>query len=199
MMSADWSAIRRRQTLGEVQNHVGQSQIPQPSSVFKKSGAGRASVAPGGVAGLGPAPRSSIAPQRFFRSSSGGNIAGEVGTGSMGSSLNSSQRDSLRNSRQSYAPQSSIKYILVLYCLLTKWTTIKYVYGWTTLFNWLPLSSWEYNAERSPSSERQDVHGELSAEYSRLLDFRELSYSHQYQDSPSSHSKRLCPHFQIPL
>ena len=109
-MSADWSAIRRRQTLGEVQNHVGTSQIPQPSSVFKKSGAGRASVAPGGLAGLGPAPRSSIAPQRFFRSSSGGNLAGETMGSSMGSSQSSSQRDSLRNSRQSYAPQTSLKY-----------------------------------------------------------------------------------------
>lgn len=113
-MSADWSAIRRRQTLGEVlSNTHGASQIPQPSSVFKKSAAGRASVAPGGLAGLGPAPppRSSLAPARFFRSSSGGNLASEAALGgSLGSSQASSQRESLRNSRQSYAPQQSIKY-----------------------------------------------------------------------------------------
>ena len=112
-MSADWSAIRRRQTLGEVQNQAAASQIPQPSSVFKKSAAGRASVAPGGLAGLGPAPppRSSLAPQRFFRSSSGGNLAGDaVASGSLSSSQTSSQRDSLRSSRQSYAPQNSFKY-----------------------------------------------------------------------------------------
>jgi hypothetical protein len=110
-MSADWSAIRRRQTLGEVQNHAAVSQIPQPSSVFKKSAAGRASVAPGGVASLGPAPpRSSLAPQRFFRSSSGGNSAGDaVSTGPLSSSQTSNQRESLRNSRQSYAPQASFK------------------------------------------------------------------------------------------
>src|SRR5437762_1196378 len=115
-MSADWSAIRRRQTLGEVQNHVAVSQIPQPSSVFKKSAAGRASVAPGGLTGLGPAPpRSSLAPQRFFRSSSSGNLVGDAAVaaaaaaavgGSLSSSQTGSQRDSLRNSRQSYAPQS---------------------------------------------------------------------------------------------
>jgi kinetochore protein NDC80 len=112
IMSADWSAIRRRQTLGEVQNHAAASQIPQPSSVFKKSAAGRASVAPGGLAGLGLAPpRSSLAPQRFFRSSSGGNVAGEAAAaGPLSSSQTSSQRDSLRNSRQSYAPQNSFKY-----------------------------------------------------------------------------------------
>jgi hypothetical protein len=107
-MSSDWS-VRRRQTLGEVLNHGAASQIPQPSSVFKKSAAGRASVAPGGLAGLGPAPpRPSLAPQRFFRSSSGGNLAGEA-AGTMASSQTSSQRESLRNSRQSYAPQQSIK------------------------------------------------------------------------------------------
>src|SRR5438045_2881360 len=107
-MSSDWSAIRRRQTLGEMQNHAVISQIPQPSSVFKKSGAGRASVAAGGPASLGHAapPRSSLAPQRFFRSSSGGNLAGET-AGSLSSSQTSSQRDSLRNSRQSYAAQQS--------------------------------------------------------------------------------------------
>lgn len=117
-MSADWSAIRRRQTLGEVlSNAPGASQIPQPSSVFKKSAAGRASVAPGGLAGLGPAPpRSSLAPARFFRSSSGGNLASEAAAapqlgGSLSSSQASSQRESLRNSRQSYAPQQSIKYL----------------------------------------------------------------------------------------
>jgi len=108
-MSADWSAIRRRQTLGEVQNHATASQIPQPSSVFKKSAAGRASVAPGGLAGLGPPPRSSLAPQRFVRSSSGGNLADSAAT--FGSSQSSSQRESLRNSRQSYAPQQSLKYV----------------------------------------------------------------------------------------
>jgi hypothetical protein len=112
-MSADWSAIRRRQTLGEVQNHAMASQIPQPSSVFKKSAAGRASVAPGSLAGLGPAPppRTSLAPQRFYRSSSGGNLASEAAIPSapMSSSQTSSQRDSLRNSRQSYAPQNSFK------------------------------------------------------------------------------------------
>ena len=110
-MSADWSAIKRRQTLAEVQNHATTaSQIPQPSSVFKKSGPGRASVAPGGL-GLQP-PRSSIAPQRFFRSSSGGNLAGDAAPamgGSLSSSAASSQRESLRNSRQSYAPQTSFK------------------------------------------------------------------------------------------
>jgi hypothetical protein len=106
-MSADWSAIRRRQTLAEVQNHANPSQIPQPASVLKKS-AGRTSVAPGG---LGPAPRSSLAPQRFFRSSSAGNIAGDAApAASVSSSQASSQRDSLRNSRQSYAPQTSFKY-----------------------------------------------------------------------------------------
>lgn len=119
-MSADWSAIRRRQTLGEVQNHAVVSQIPQPSSVFKKSAAGRASVAPGGLGSLGPAPppRSSLAPQRFFRSSSGGNLAGDAAAaaaagGALSASLassTSSQRESLRSSRQSYAPQSSFKY-----------------------------------------------------------------------------------------
>jgi len=111
-MSSDWSAIRRRQTLGEVQNHAMASQIPQPTSVLKKSGAGRASVAPGGFAGLGsaPAPRTSLAPQRFFRSSSGGNLAAEAAAApTMSSSQTSSQRDSLRNSRQSYAPQNSFK------------------------------------------------------------------------------------------
>ena len=116
-MSADWSAIRRRQTLGEVLNNVpGASQIPQPSSVFKKSGAGRASVAPGGLTGLGPAPpRSSLAPARFVRSSSGGNLVSDIGvmqmTTSLGSSGSGSQRESLRNSRQSYAPQQSVKYV----------------------------------------------------------------------------------------
>jgi hypothetical protein len=105
-MSADWNAIRRRQTLGEVQNA---SQIPQPSSVFKKSALGRASVAPGGLAGLGPPPRSSLAPQRFVRSSSGGNLASASKPAiGLGSSQNS-QRESLRNSRQSYAPQNSFK------------------------------------------------------------------------------------------
>jgi len=111
-MSSDWSAIRRRQTLGEVQNHAMSSQIPQPTSVLKKSGPGRASVAPGGFAGLGPAPppRTSLAPQRFFRSSSGGNLATETAAAPiMSSSQTSSQRDSLRNSRQSYAPQNSFK------------------------------------------------------------------------------------------
>jgi hypothetical protein len=111
-MSTDWSAIRRRQTLGEVQNHALASQIPQPMSVLKKSAAGRASVAPGGLAGLGPVPppRTSLAPQRFFRSSSGGNLAAETaGPPVMSSSQTSSQRDSLRNSRQSYAPQNSFK------------------------------------------------------------------------------------------
>lgn len=109
-MSADWSAIRRRQTLGEVQNHAAISQIPQPSSVFKKSAAGRASVAPGGLAGLGPAPpRSSLAPQRFFRSSSGGNLAGDPAPTLSSSQTSSTQRESLRNSRQSYAPQTSFK------------------------------------------------------------------------------------------
>lgn len=110
-MSADWSAIRRRQTLGEVLSQAPASQIPQPSSVFKKSAAGRASVAPGGMASLGPAPRSSLAPQRFFRSSSGGNVAGEPAGSSLSSSQASSQQDNLRNSRQSYAPQQSFKYI----------------------------------------------------------------------------------------
>jgi kinetochore protein NDC80 len=120
-MSADWSAIRRRQTLSEVlSNAPGASQIPQPSSVFKKSGPGRTSVAPGGLAGLGPAPppRSSLAPARFFRSSSGGNLASEAvgqgtlgGAGTLSSSQTSSQRESLRNSRQSYAPQQSLKYL----------------------------------------------------------------------------------------
>lgn len=108
-MSADWSAIRRRQTLGEVQSQAAVSQIPQPSSVFKKSAPGRASVAPGGL-GPVPPPRSSLAPQRFFRSSSGGNLAGDaVPSGSLSSSQSSSQRESLRNSRQSYAPQNSFK------------------------------------------------------------------------------------------
>jgi kinetochore protein NDC80 len=106
-MSADWS-IRRRQTLAEVGNHAAPSQIPQPTSILKKSGAGRASVAPGG---LGPlAPRSSLAPQRFFRNSSAGNIAGDAAAASVSSSQASSQRDSLRNSRQSYAPRNSFKY-----------------------------------------------------------------------------------------
>jgi hypothetical protein len=78
--------------------------------VFKKSAMGRASVAPGGMAGLAPPPRSSLAPQRFVRSSSGGNVAGEA-TG-LGASQGNSQRESLRNSRQSYAPQNSFKYVL---------------------------------------------------------------------------------------
>jgi len=108
-MSADWSAIRRRQTLAEVQNHAAPSQIPQPASVLKKSAVGRASVAAGG---LGPsAPRSSLAPQRYFRSSSaGGNTAADAAAASVSSSQASSQRESLRNSRQSYAPQNSFKY-----------------------------------------------------------------------------------------
>ena len=108
-MSADWSAVRRRQTLAEVQNQLPPSQIPQPASVLKKSAAGRASVAPGG---LGPsAPRSSLAPQRYFRSSSAGNIAADGAAASLSSSSQaSSQRDSLRSSRQSYAPQNSFKY-----------------------------------------------------------------------------------------
>jgi len=107
-MSADWSAVRRRQTLAEVQNQVPPSQIPQPASVLKKSAAGRASVAPGGL-GLS-APRSSLAPQRYFRSSSAGNIAPDGAAASLSSSQASSQRDSLRSSRQSYAPQNSFKY-----------------------------------------------------------------------------------------
>ena len=57
-----------------------------------------------------PPPRTSLAPQRFFRSSSGGNLAAETaGPPVMSSSQSSSQRDSLRNSRQSYAPQNSFK------------------------------------------------------------------------------------------
>jgi len=119
-MSADWSALRRRQTLAEVQNHhgaaAGASQIPMPSSVFKKSTgmAGRASVAPGAL----PPPRSSLAPQRFSRSSSvaGGNLAdnGTQQQESLRSSKTASQRESLRSSRQSYAPKQSLYFILPL-------------------------------------------------------------------------------------
>lgn len=108
-MSSDWS-VRRRQTLAEVQNHAAASQIPQLSSVFKKSAAGRASVAPGAF-GSAPPSRASLAPQRFFRSSSGGGLTAEAaGASALSSSQTSSQRDSLRNSRQSYAPQQSFKY-----------------------------------------------------------------------------------------
>jgi kinetochore protein NDC80 len=70
---------------------------------------------------LGPAPpRSSLAPARFVRSSSGGNLVSDIGvmqmTASLGSSGSSSQRESLRNSRQSYAPQQSVKYTPLIPC-----------------------------------------------------------------------------------
>jgi hypothetical protein len=109
-MTSDFSAARRRQTLGDVLNNVPASQIPQPASVMKKSVPGHASVATGGLA----PPRSILQPQRFGRGSTAGD-APKMSVSQIGS-----QRDSLRNSRQSYAPQNSIRYVLSLRIRLSK-------------------------------------------------------------------------------
>ncbi|OLL25921.1 Kinetochore protein ndc80 [Neolecta irregularis DAH-3] len=102
VMSQDtFSAFKRRETLGIIdQNNHGNSQIPVPASVLKRS-----TVNPLRASGMGfgsgiPAPRASFAPGRstnaFNRSSSGGNV--------LGNDFAASQKDPFSKSRQSLAP-----------------------------------------------------------------------------------------------